>query len=62
MIEAGRVYTPPAICQETGAPRAMVYAALESGELRCVRRGTRYIASGSAVLAWLDELGAREAG
>jgi excisionase family DNA binding protein len=38
-------------------PRAMVYDALESGELRAVKRGRSFLIPGSAVLLWLEGLG-----
>jgi excisionase family DNA binding protein len=55
-ISADRVYTVPELRPETHAPRAMLYAALASGELRAVRRGRKWLIPGSAAIAWLEGL------
>lgn len=56
-IHSDRVYTPPAIIAETRAPGGLVYDDLRSGRLRAVRRGSRYLVSGAAVLEWIASLG-----
>jgi excisionase family DNA binding protein len=62
MIDPHRVYTPPEVCRETHLPKGAVYAALADGSLRSIRRGARYLIPGSAVIAFLAQLGTTSAG
>lgn len=57
-VRRDRVYRPREVVAVTGLPREMVYAALRSGELPAVRRGSRprYLVAGGAVLDFLDRL------
>jgi excisionase family DNA binding protein len=52
-----RCYRASEIWRGAHVPRSMVYAALEAGELRAVRRGRTYLVPGAAVLSWLEALG-----
>lgn len=53
MFRRDRFYRPQEIWRESHAPRALIYAALANGELPAIRRGSRYLVPGIAVLAWL---------
>lgn len=55
MFEPDRFYRPREIWRLSHAPREFVYRALRSGDLRSIRRGTRYLVPGGAVLEWLGE-------
>jgi hypothetical protein len=52
-----RFYSAPQVWRLSGAPRQMVYEALECGDLLAFRRGRRWLVPGSSVLEWI---GARE--
>lgn len=55
MFDPHRFYTPAEVRTLSHAPRELVYAALDRGELRAIRRGRRWLVPGSAVLDWLSE-------
>jgi excisionase family DNA binding protein len=50
-------YSAPEAIAMTGLPRAMFYEALESGEIKAVRRGRRWIIGGSALIRFMEEFG-----
>jgi excisionase family DNA binding protein len=53
VFDRDRFYRAPQVWRESGAPRALVYSALRSGDLRAIRRGSRWLIPGDAVLEWL---------
>jgi excisionase family DNA binding protein len=53
MIDPQRFYTVSELRTEARAPRQMIYEALESGELRAIRRGRRWLIPGRSVISWL---------
>lgn len=57
MIEVTRCYRPKEVWLETRCPRSLVYASLENGSLRGIRRGRSWLIPGAAVLSWLEQLG-----
>jgi excisionase family DNA binding protein len=61
-FERDRFYTAPKVHEGSDAPRAMVYEALKSGELRAIRRGRSWLIPGGAVLDWIDSLTERNDG
>ena len=52
-VVAGRFYRPQELWRLTHAPRSLIYEALERGDLRAIRRGSRWLIPGSAAIAWL---------
>ena len=59
MIDETRFYSVAELKTETNAPRDLIYASLESGELHAIRRGRRWLIPGGAVLAWIRSLEGR---
>jgi hypothetical protein len=57
VIDPHKTYSPGQVWREVGCPRAMVYADL-GVRLRAVRRGRRWIIPGSAVIQWVEAMGA----
>jgi excisionase family DNA binding protein len=53
VLDDRRFYRPREVVFETHAPRSLVYDALRSGDLRAIRRGSRWLIPGGAVLDWL---------
>jgi hypothetical protein len=53
MFDPGRFYRPREIREIAHAPRALVYAALEHGDLRAIRRGRRWLIPGRSALEWI---------
>jgi len=56
-FQAYRLYTPREIEKAAHAPRGLIYASLEDGSLRAIRRGRRWWVPGAAVLEWIGALG-----
>lgn len=56
MITPDRFYSVDELRKAAHAPRALVYDALRSGELRAFRRGRRWLIPGAAALAWLQKV------
>lgn len=52
-FEPARFYTAREVYELSRAPRELVYTALDSGELRAIRRGRRWLIPGGAVLEWI---------
>lgn len=52
-----RVYSVPAAQKATGASRDLLLAAISAGDLAAVRWGNRWLLSGAALAAWLEDLG-----
>lgn len=53
MFDVDRFYTAAEVVRESEAPRAMVYDALRSGELRSIRRGRRFLVPGACAVEWI---------
>jgi excisionase family DNA binding protein len=54
VFDPARFYRPPEIVLESHAPKELVYEALNTGELRAIRRGSRWLVPGSSVLEWIN--------
>jgi excisionase family DNA binding protein len=54
VISPDRCYRPREVVEATHCPRALVYASLDDGSLRAIRRGRSWLIPGAAVLAWLE--------
>lgn len=59
MFSPHRFYSAPEVIRESGAPRALVYEALEDGRLRAIRRGRRWLVPGQAVSDWISSVSTR---
>ncbi len=53
-----RVYRPREVAENGRVPRELVYAALHSGELKSLRRGSRFLIPGWCVSDWLHRAAA----
>jgi excisionase family DNA binding protein len=53
VIDHDRFYRPPEAWKITKVPRQMLYDALHNGELKAIRRGNRYLISGSSLSDWI---------
>ena len=51
-----RFYRPSEIWRLSRAPRALVYASLASGQLKAIRRGSRYPSQAEQSIAWIEEI------
>jgi len=60
LIDPHVCYSPPQAIRESRLPRAFLYEALDSGELRAIRRGRRWLIPGAALIRFLEELGAED--
>lgn len=57
MFEGDRFYRPSEVWRLSRSPRELVYESLRTGELRAIRRGSRWLIPGTAVIDWI---GARD--
>ena len=51
-----RMYRPTEIVANGHVPRDLVYSALHAGDLKSLRRGSRYLVPGSCVLEWMRQV------
>ena len=56
VIDPDRFYSAPELWRESHAPRQAVYEALDSGELRAIRRGRRWLIPGASAIDWMRRL------
>jgi hypothetical protein len=60
VFDPARFYSATEVWRGSHAPRALVYEALESGELPAIRRGTsgtRWLIPGRSAIRWIESLG-----
>ena len=53
MFDPVRFYRPAEVRELARAPHALVYRALERGDLRAIRRGRVWLIPGRAVIEWV---------
>jgi excisionase family DNA binding protein len=57
LIDPTRFYRPSEVWRLSRSPRELVYESLRAGELRAIRRGSRWLIPGTAVIDWIEARG-----
>lgn len=56
MFDPARFYTAQEVWRLSRAPRELVYTDLQTGRLKAIRRGRRFLVPGECARQWISDL------